>query len=344
MAFSKSGFRYACADTQRAREYGDGCLVHNGEQGKTGGAHIRIILHGKAGGEPRVRSAVRALRNDGYVVEVRVTWESGDAARLMAEAIVEARGTKIDCIVAGGGDGTINEVFAVAYRAGLPAGCSLGVLPLGTANDFAHSTGIPIEDITAALRIAASSRPRWIDIGLVNDTPFINLVSGGFGSRVTVETDPKLKERLGGLAYAITGISHFAELSFNQGRFRGEGFSWEGQFLALAIGNGRQAGGGIPLCPNALIDDGLLDLMILPKLDHAARLDAFSHLLHDGAAGIRAKLVTTRSSWIEYESEHNLNVNLDGEPMLLKRFRVGCHKQVLPVRLGESTLLSDQRL
>ena len=319
-------------------------MVHNGEQGKTGGAHIRIILHGKAGGEPRVRSAVRALRNDGYVVEVRVTWESGDAARLMAEAIVEARGTKIDCIVAGGGDGTINEVFAVAYRAGLPAGCSLGVLPLGTANDFAHSTGIPIEDITAALRIAASSRPRWIDIGLVNDTPFINLVSGGFGSRVTVETDPKLKERLGGLAYAITGISHFAELSVNQGRFWGEGFSWEGQFLALAIGNGRQAGGGIPLCPNALIDDGLLDLMILPKLDHAARLDAFSHLLHDGAAGIRAKLVTTRSSWIEYESEHNLNVNLDGEPMLLKRFRVGCHQQVLPVRLGESALLSDQRL
>ena len=119
---------------------------------------------------------------------------------------------------------------------------------------------------------------------------------------------------------------------------------WEGHFLALAIGNGRQAGGGIPLCPNALIDDGLLDLMILPKLDHAARLDAFSRLLHDGAAGIRAKLVTTRSSWIEYESDRDLNVNLDGEPRLLKRFRVGCHQQALPVRLGESTLLSNQGL
>jgi diacylglycerol kinase family enzyme len=93
-----------------------------------------------------------------------------------------------------------------------------------------------------------------------------------------------------------------------------------------------------------LIDDGLLDLMILPKLDHAARLDAFFHLLHDGAAGIRARLVTTRSSWIEYESEHDLNVNLDGEPMLLKRFRVECRRQALPVRLGESTLLSEQGL
>jgi hypothetical protein len=126
-------------------------------------------------------------------------------------------------------------------------------------------------------------------------------VSGGFGSGVTVETDPKLKQRLGGLAYAITGISHFAELSENQGLFRADGFSWEGHFLALAIGNGRQAGGGIPLCPNALIDDGLLDLMILPAMDHATRMDAFSHLLREGASGIRAKHFITlqRFGWLD---------------------------------------------
>lgn len=305
---------------------------------------IRIILHGKSAGNVPLRAAVHALRNDGHVVEVRVTWEPGDAARLTTEAVGEAGRGKVDCVVAGGGDGTINEVFAAAYGAGLPARCSLGVLPLGTANDFAHSTGIPTQDMKAALQIAASSPPRWIDIGLVNDKPFINLVSGGFGSRVTVETDPKLKQRLGGLAYAITGISHFAELSANQGRFRGEGFSWEGHFLVLAIGNGRQAGGGIPLCPNALIDDGLLDLMILPELDHAARLDAFSHLLHEGADSIRAKMVTTRSSWIEYELSDDLNINLDGEPMILKRFRVECRQRALPVHLGETALLSAHGL
>ena len=114
-------------------------------------------------------------------------------------------------------------------------------------------------------------------MGLLNDRPFINLVSGGFGSRVTVETDPELKRRLGGLAYVLTGISRFSELSANRGRFRAEGFSWEGPFVAVAIGNGRQAGGGVPLCPDALIDDGMLDLMILPELDHAKHLDVFSH-------------------------------------------------------------------
>src|SRR5215475_7450291 len=265
-------------------------------------APIRIILHGKAAGDTRLRTAVSALREDGQTVEVRVTWEPGDAVRLTGEAVAEAGRGKVNCIVAGGGDGTINEVFATAHVAGLPDGCSLGMIPLGTANDFAHSAGVPTGDIAAALRIAASAPTRWIDVGLLNDRLFVNLVSGGFGSRITIETDPKLKQRLGGLAYAVTGIAHFSELSENRGMFRAEGFAWQGQFLALAIGNARQAGGGIPLCPDALIDDGLLDLTILPAMDRHARLDAFSHLLREGATSIRNKLITTRSRWIEYQS------------------------------------------
>jgi lipid kinase YegS len=300
----------------------------------------RIILHGKAAADQRLRDAVQALRNEGHTVEVRVTWEAGDAARLTSEAIAEAAGGTIACVVAAGGDGTINEVFSAAYERGIPATCSLGVLPLGTANDFAHSTGVPIEDLAAALRLAVTAPARSIDVGLVDGKPFVNLVSGGFGSRVTVETDPKLKQRLGGLAYAITGISHFAELSANQGRFRAEGLSWEGHFLAVAIGNGRQAGGGIVLCPDALLDDGLLDLTTLPELDHAAGLDAFSDLLHKGAAGLRTKLITARSSWIEYESASALNINLDGEPMLAKRFRIECRRKALPVRLPGSALFA----
>jgi lipid kinase YegS len=306
-------------------------------------AAIRIILHGKAAGNAGVRTAVHALRQDGHAVEVRVTWEPGDAARLTTEAVADAGAGNINCIVAGGGDGTINEVFAAAYAAGLPAECSLGILPLGTANDFAHATGVPVQDLTAALRLSADAPPQWIDLGLLDGRPFVNLVSGGFGSRVTVETDPELKRRLGGLAYVLTGVSRFAELSASRGRFHAEGFSWEGRFVAIAIGNGRQAGGGVKLCPDALIDDGLLDLMILPELDHAARLNAFSHLLRDGAAGIRAEQVTARSSWIEYESDTDLNVNLDGEPALLKRFRVECRPRALPVRLGDSPLLSRHR-
>jgi lipid kinase YegS len=273
-----------------------------------------------------------------------VTWESGDAARLTTEAVADARRGQIDCIVAGGGDGTINEVFAAAYAARLPETCSLALLPLGTANDLAHAAGVPTDDVGAALRLAANAHPRWIDAGFVDGRLFANVVSGGFGARVTAETNSKLKERLGALAYALTGVAHFGEVSGNHGRFRAEGFAWDGDFVAFAIGNGRQAGGGIPLCPNALIDDGLLDLTIVPAMDSPAYLDTFVQMLRDGAAGIQASLVRTRSSWIAYESEGEINVNLDGEPLVFQRFKVEVRKHLLPVRLGESELLSaDQR-
>lgn len=306
-------------------------------------ARIRIILHGKAAANSGVRAAVQLLRQQGHGVDVRVTWEAGDARRLTAEAVTEAGGGMIDCIVAGGGDGTINEVFAAAYEAGLPPDCSLGILPLGTANDFAHAAGVPIADPVAALQLVAGTAPLWIDIGVLNDRLFFNLVTGGFGSRVTVETDPELKKRLGGFAYVLTGISRFAELSANTGRFRTAGLAWEGRFMAVAIGNGRQAGGGVPLCPEALIDDGMLDLTILPELDRSSRLETVSRLLRDGAASIRADLITARGAWIEFESDQPLNINLDGEPMLANRFRVECRKAALPVRLGDTPLVSSKK-
>lgn len=301
--------------------------------------HIRLILNGKACTDPRVRTAVQIARDDGHNVDVRVTWETGDAERLTTEAIREAGGAPIDCIVAGGGDGTVNAVFAAAHAAGLPPTCSLGVLPLGTANDFAKSANIPADDPTAALRIAATAIPRPIDAGFVNGRFFVNLVSGGFGSRVTAETDPRLKQQMGGLAYAMTGIARFAEFAPTRGRFRADGFAWEGDFLALAIGNGRQAGGGIPLCPDALLDDGLLELMIMPALNRTARVDVLSRLFREGAAGLRANLVTARSSWIAFESEHDLNLNLDGEPRVLKSFRADVRHRILPVRLGPAAAL-----
>ena len=115
----------------------------------------------------------------------------------------------------------------------------------------------------------------------------------------------------------------------------------EGPFLAIAvaIGNGRQAGGGIALCPEALVDDGKLDLMILPDLAAAQRDDVLGQLLRGGALGIGALQQTARSAWIEYESAEELHINLDGEPMRSRKFRVECRPGALSVRLGASPLL-----
>ncbi|GAA0315855.1 lipid kinase YegS [Sphingomonas oligophenolica] len=255
---------------------------------------------------------------------------------------MSARQGRVDRIVAGGGDGTVNEVFAAAFRAGSFEHCSFGILPLGTANDFARSTGIPIDDMTAALRLALAAPVRWIDMGVLDDSPFVNLVTGGFGSRVTAETDPALKRALGGFAYVLTGLSRARQLTACRGRFTARDFSWEGSFLALAIGNGRQAGGGIPLCTEALLNDGELDLMIVPELNRDARLDALGRFLQTGAGGVDDLKIAVRSPWIAFEADEDIFINLDGESRSVRRFHVACHKAAMPVHLGDTPLLGKE--
>src|SRR5277367_6030742 len=245
-------------------------------------ASIRLILNGKASADQRVRRGVTEIRERGHQVSVRVTWEADDVPRFMDEALEDAAKDRVDTIVAGGGDGTVNEVFSSAFKLGIPAKCTFGILPLGTANDFARSAGLPIEDLTAALLMIADTAPAPIDLGLLDGRPFVNMLTGGFGSQVTAETDPALKRRLGGLAYALTGLLRIGDLSASSGVFRAENFEWEGAFTALAIGNGRQAGGGIQLCPDATINDGLLDLMIMPHLPNRERAEALGMLLRRG--------------------------------------------------------------
>jgi lipid kinase YegS len=296
---------------------------------------IRLILHGKGSQKKGVHAAVAAIRKAGRTVEVRVTFEAGDGAHFAREAVEDARNGKVATIVAGGGDGTINEVFGAALEADPPAACSFAVMPLGTANDFARSVGVPPDDPLAALTIAAGGDVRPIDVGMFDGRPFFNMVTGGFGSRVTVETDPEFKRRLGGLAYILTGITRFRDLSSSQGRFRAEGFEWEGSFIAIAIGNGRQAGGGIPLCPDAILDDGLLELTIVTEPGSDERRTTLMDYLRPGTLGVPEGLMkTARSSWIEFEGKEPLFVNLDGEPVTTSKFRVECAPQRLRLHVG----------
>lgn len=212
----------------------------------------RLILNGKSAGEESVRDAVAALREAGQRLDVRVTWESGDEKRYVEEAIADGAAV----IIAGGGDGTLSEVaeaMAMSDRDAdaLPA---LGLLPLGTANDFATAAGIPDEP-EAALRLIGQTTARPMDLlRLRGDSAehwCANLASGGFGTEVTVETPEGMKKLLGGLAYLITGVTKLATIEPQTARFTGEGFDWQGAFIALGIGNGRQAGGAtvVPGCP-----------------------------------------------------------------------------------------------
>jgi len=117
------------------------------------------------------------------------------------------------------------------------------------------------------------------------------------------------------------------------GRFSGPGFSWDGAFLVLAVGNGRQAGGGRRLCPEAMLDDGLLDVRLLPLVPREDVPGALRALMRDGLEGIR--VVGARVPWLEIETVERLQINLDGEPLEGTRFRFEALSRRLPMRMPE---------
>lgn len=259
-----------------------------------------LILHGKQALNEDVRAAVGTVRELGWTLDVRVTWEAGDAQRLVGEALAAG----YTHIVAGGGDGTLRDVAEAMGLAGTSA--SLALLPLGTANDFAKAAGVPLEPLAALLLLDAPARP--VDLGRVGDQLFLNMATGGFGTQVTANTSEDLKKVLGGAAYLFTGLSRFSELQAASVELQGPDFQWSGDLLALGIGNGRQAGGGHVLCPEARIDDGLLDVSILPAPQEVVGA------LRDLLAG-DGLFVRTRLPWVEIRSAQGLDINLDGEPL-----------------------------
>ena len=290
-----------------------------------------LILHGKQAQNEAVREAVQARRDDGWDLAVRLTWEAGDARRLVEEGLRAGYSR----LIAGGGDGTLNEVATALIDS--QGAASLALLPLGSANDFARAAQIPLEPAAALDLLAVEATP--IDLGMANERLFVNMATGGFGSLVTANTSEELKKVLGGGAYLLTGITRFAEVRSAFGRFHGPDFDWQGDFLALGIGNGRQAGGGHALCPNATITDGLLDLCLIPAPQDVG--ETLRVLLGGGMLGLDAVAITARLPWLEVEAPEGLDLNLDGEPLHSTRVRFAVRRQALRLHLpADSPLLT----
>ncbi|MDB1110837.1 lipid kinase YegS [Pseudomonas extremaustralis] len=263
-----------------------------------------LILHGKQALNEDVRSAVQARRALGWELAVRVTWEGGDAQRLVHEALDDG----YTHLIAGGGDGTLRDVAEAMALAKTDA--SLVLMPLGTANDFAKAAGVPLDPAQALALLDVP--PKAIDLGQVGGQIFLNMATGGFGSQVTANTSEELKKVLGGAAYLFTGLTRFSELKAAYGELEGPDFHWKGELLALGIGNGRQAGGGHVLCPEALADDGLLDVSILPAPQEV--VGTLRELMNNGW-GLDAMFVRARLPWVDIKVAQGLYINLDGEPL-----------------------------
>ncbi len=274
------------------------------------------------------------MRGEGITVDVRVTWEAGDAERFVAEAIEDG----VEVVIAAGGDGTFSEVAgALAIRkTGVDALPTLGLIPLGTANDFANAAQLPIDPL-AALRIIQAQPAQAVDVLRVNadgDTRWcLNMMSGGFGAEVSADTNATLKQHLGGVAYLLTGIAELGKIKPVQARVSAADMDWRGEFIGLVCGNGRQAGGGHIVCPDAFIDDGLLDVTIVPPPD-GDMLATLGVLLLDGTqAALEQAAIRRQLPSIEIRAQQAFGYTLDGEASTASVLHIDCLARHLRMHL-----------
>ena len=273
---------------------------------------VRLILNGKVAGNDGVRAAVARHRAAGHRIEVRVTWEKGDARRFVSEA------GNVDLLVAAGGDGTLNEVLHGLMNLPEATQPILGIVPLGTANDFATGCGIP-SDPAKALALCVNGEAVPIDVGKANDHWFINAASSGFGAEITATTSPELKRLFGPAAYTVMGAILAINLHHYQGRLTLPDREITGSGLVAIVGNGRQTGGGIQVAPRACIDDGLLDVLVVRQISPTALLAAARELQQLPPDG--EYISYWQTPWLEVHPEEAIPVTLDGEPLLFSTVR-----------------------
>lgn len=245
-------------------------------------------------------------------VPLGATYAVRDPVRL-PETVREVLGDGSGCefLILGGGDGSVSSVVDFLAHGNV----TLGLLPLGTANDFARTLGIP-PDVEGACDAIANGKVVDVDLGLAGDNYFVNVASVGLGVGATQALTPWVKRNVGALAYPIAAIRAFlnhepfsARLVFPDGDHEPVE---HGRLLQVAVGNGRFYGGGMVVAPDSGIDDSSLDVYAI-KLGRRRDLFGVARYLKSGDFIRNESVSQYRTSRVRLETDPELAVNIDGE-------------------------------
>lgn len=291
--------------------------------------------------EDEVRAAVAAHISDADIRFFLTTEE--DPGRAMAQEAVDAG---CELVFAAGGDGTVRAVAEVL--AGTDA--ALGILPHGTGNLLARNLGVPLDGVAAAVAHALTAEPRRIDVGTIEvsegDAPgehvFVVMAGLGLDARMLEETDEELKAKAGWLAYvkALGAAAAGTELVSVELALDGE-HADRARIHTLMIGNCGMIQGGITLLPDAVPDDGRLDLLLVSAEGVADWFETVRTVVWDN--GLRRLLggETTSTDVVRHASAQRIRVELappqpfqiDGEERgQVRSFTAGIRPGVLLVR------------
>lgn len=213
----------------------------------------------------------------------------------------------IDLMVVAGGDGTINFAVNAMKRKGLDI--PIGVIPAGTANDFAGALGMSNELLEAARQVATGCEDR-VDVGRVNDLWFVNIFSFGIFTTTSQRTPNSRKHRIGKLAYIIEGVKEFRTIHAVPLEIVADGEHFDLRSLMVLIFNGETAG-GFRLARRSSIKDGLFDCLLLEKKDIITSTLAMGRYLLGGNPKIVRQL---RARRIDIHSTCNEPTDVDGQP------------------------------
>jgi diacylglycerol kinase (ATP) len=268
----------------------------------------RIIYNPTSGREAfkkQLPEVLQKLEMAGYETSCHATTGAGDATE--AAKIAVAR--KYDLVVAAGGDGTINEVVnGLAEQEYRP---KLGVIPVGTTNDFARALHIP-RDIEVAADIIVKGDTIPVDIGRINDKYFINIAGGGRLTELTYEVPSKLKTMIGQLAYYLKGIEMLPSIRATEVSIEYDGKLFEGEVMLFLVGLTNSVGGFERLAPDASLNDGMFTLLILKKTN-LAEFIRIATLAVRGEHVNDPHVLYTKANRIKVHSEEKVQLNLDGE-------------------------------
>jgi len=269
----------------------------------------RIIYNPTSGREvfkKHLPEVLEKLEVAGYETSCHATTCEGDAT-IAAKNAVE-RG--FDIIIAVGGDGTLNEV--VSGVSPFEKRPKVGLIPMGTTNDFARAVHIP-RNIEDAVDIIIKGDTLPVDVGLLNgERYFINIAAGGRITELTYEVPSKMKTMLGQLAYYLKAVEMIPSIKASHMRIEYDGEIFDGDAMMFLCGLTNSVGGFEKLAPDASINDGYFTLLVLKKvsLPEFIQLAAMAlrgeHLNDD-------RVIYKKASVVKVTTEDEIHLNLDGE-------------------------------
>ncbi|MFD2114330.1 diacylglycerol kinase [Paenibacillus yanchengensis] len=269
----------------------------------------RLIYNPSSGREEmrkRLPDILQKLDIGGIEVSCYATTGEGDAMLAAADAAER----DYDMVIAAGGDGTLYEVVnGLASKMNRPP---LGILPVGTTNDFARAMSIPRNwDYACDLIIQQYKKP--IDVGVANERYFINIAGGGSLTELTYDVPSKLKTMIGQLAYYMKGIEKMTRLRPTVLKLDAEGVgTFHDEYMMFLICNSNSVGGFERLAPNSLPDDGLLDVLLVTKCNLAEFIRLVTLALR-GEHLNDPHVIHFQTKRLQVETPDYVQINLDGE-------------------------------